>query len=425
MAEPGRRLAQPAGDDEIAELGRTLNAMLARIETTIAHERAFIDDAAHELRSPLAVLRGELELTADDPGDADAVAQGVASALEETDRLDPADRGPAHAGPRRRRPARSRRRRRRSCSVPPRSASAACPTATRCASTVSGEPVIVRGDASWIHQIVTNLVANAERYARSRDPGHHGRDGERHGWSVADDGAGFPPELFVRAFDRFTRGDGARTRSGGGAGLGLAIVASLADAVGRHGHRHQRAAARRRVRRGRGSARCTVSAHRALTCDVHVVPCSARRTMADSLVGGCSSSTTTPSSCASWSGASSGPATTASPGSPVTTRCGRWLDHHPDVIVLDVMMPHPSGIEVCRHLRADGWTGGVVIVSARSSPADRAAAERAGADVFLAKPFPLDELVSRRRPADRAGPATCLIPAVPCRRCACSLSKTT
>ena len=87
MAESGRRLAQPAGEDEIAELGRTLNAMLARIETTIAHERAFIDDAAHELRSPIAVLRGELELTAHDPGDADAVAVGLASALEETDRL--------------------------------------------------------------------------------------------------------------------------------------------------------------------------------------------------------------------------------------------------------------------------------------------------------------------------------------------------
>jgi DNA-binding response OmpR family regulator len=69
-------------------------------------------------------------------------------------------------------------------------------------------------------------------------------------------------------------------------------------------------------------------------------------------------------------------------------------DQHPDVIVLDVMMPHPSGIEVCRHLRADGWTGGVVVVSARSSPADRAAAERAGSDVFLGKPFPLDDLVS-------------------------------
>jgi DNA-binding response OmpR family regulator len=48
---------------------------------------------------------------------------------------------------------------------------------------------------------------------------------------------------------------------------------------------------------------------------------------------------------------------------------------------------------VCRHLRADGWTGGVVVVSARCSTSDRATAERAGADIFLGKPFPLSELV--------------------------------
>jgi DNA-binding response OmpR family regulator len=69
------------------------------------------------------------------------------------------------------------------------------------------------------------------------------------------------------------------------------------------------------------------------------------------------------------------------------------LTDRPDVIVLDVMMPHPSGIEVCRHLRNDGWTGGVVVVSARCSASDRATAERAGADAFLGKPFPLSELV--------------------------------
>jgi two-component system response regulator MprA len=69
------------------------------------------------------------------------------------------------------------------------------------------------------------------------------------------------------------------------------------------------------------------------------------------------------------------------------------LTDRPDVIVLDVMMPHPSGIEVCRHLRNDGWIGGVVVVSARCSTSDRATAERAGADVFLGKPFPLSELV--------------------------------
>jgi DNA-binding response OmpR family regulator len=65
-----------------------------------------------------------------------------------------------------------------------------------------------------------------------------------------------------------------------------------------------------------------------------------------------------------------------------------------DAIVLDVMMPGTSGIEVCRRLRADGWAGGIVVVSARSNSADRAQAMLAGADAFLAKPFPLIELAS-------------------------------
>ena len=69
-------------------------------------------------------------------------------------------------------------------------------------------------------------------------------------------------------------------------------------------------------------------------------------------------------------------------------------EQQPDAIVLDVMIPPPDGIEVCRELRAEGWTGGVVMVSARSSPADRSTAVAAGADAFLGKPFPLNDLVS-------------------------------
>ena len=86
-------------------------------------------------------------------------------------------------------------------------------------------------------------------------------------------------------------------------------------------------------------------------------------------------------------------------------------EHEPDAIVLDVMMPGHSGFDVCQDLRADGWTGGIVIVSARSSPGDRANAVRVGADVFLGKPFPLTDLVSAinslvgpEAPARRAAP---------------------
>ena len=57
LAEPGRRLRQPPGDDEIARLGRTLNTMLGRMEASFAREKAFVDDASHELRTPISILR--------------------------------------------------------------------------------------------------------------------------------------------------------------------------------------------------------------------------------------------------------------------------------------------------------------------------------------------------------------------------------
>lgn len=70
------------------------------------------------------------------------------------------------------------------------------------------------------------------------------------------------------------------------------------------------------------------------------------------------------------------------------------LSYRPEVIVLDVVIPHPSGIEVCRHLRTRGWIGGVIVVSARATPEDRDVALRAGADTFLAKPFALGDLLA-------------------------------
>ncbi|MDE0805091.1 MAG: response regulator [Acidimicrobiales bacterium] len=63
-------------------------------------------------------------------------------------------------------------------------------------------------------------------------------------------------------------------------------------------------------------------------------------------------------------------------------------------LVLDIMIPHPDGIEVCRQLRRDHWRGLIVAMSARTGPIHEAAISDAGADVFLAKPFPLDELTS-------------------------------
>lgn len=228
MSEPGERLPQPPGGDEIAELGAMLNAMLARIEATIAHERAFIDDASHELRAPLAVLRGELELAATED-DATAVNEGLRSALEEADRLGRlteslltlarADAGQVRAGA-------------ASIDVLDRARVAAArfdppPGVTI---RVAGVPASVAIEPEWMDQIVGNLVANALRHARTAVDVEVSAAHTEVRIAVSDDGPGFSPALLPQAFDRFTRGDSTRGR--GGTGLGLAIVATITRALG-------------------------------------------------------------------------------------------------------------------------------------------------------------------------------------------------
>ena len=229
MADPGRRLPQPAGKDEIAELGTTLNQMLARIESTVARERTFIDDASHELRTPLAVLRGELELASHDPADVEAVRVGLSSALEETDRLARlaedllmlarADAGYLQPGPQL-----------ADVMTVALGALARPPTVEGVDIEISGRSVLVRAEPQWIEVIVANLVTNATRHARHRVLVDVARAGADAKIVVADDGPGFPTELLPQAFDRFTRGENSRGR--GGTGLGLAIVAAFTSALG-------------------------------------------------------------------------------------------------------------------------------------------------------------------------------------------------
>jgi len=229
LTQTGRRLPQPSGRDEIAELGSTLNAMLTRIEDTIVHERAFIDDAAHELRTPLAVLRGELELTAREPGDEEAVVAGLASALEETDRLtrlttDLLTLARADAGQLTPHPAST------DLLGASRALAGHLPLREGVRIDVQGESTDAATDPDWFAQIVTNLVANANRCAATTIQLTAGTEAGHARLIVADDGPGFPPGLLPHVFDRFARGDQARGRADGGTGLGLAITASLVHA---------------------------------------------------------------------------------------------------------------------------------------------------------------------------------------------------
>jgi two-component system, OmpR family, sensor kinase len=231
-----RRLEVPPGNDEIADLGRTLNAMLGRLEDAIDHERRFLDDASHELRTPLTILRGELELALAQPDDHDEVVAALRSALDEAERLSRLSNDLLVLA------------RSRSGGAPVGEATCDLDAVIRRAVELVGNDgslkVVVAGaggmiacDARRVEQVVSNLVTNARRYADhavrvdvARDDAQG--DGSWVSVRVADDGPGFPASMLPVTFERFVRPDAARSRADGGTGLGLAISAEAVRAVG-------------------------------------------------------------------------------------------------------------------------------------------------------------------------------------------------
>ena len=225
-----RRLPPVTGDDEISRLARTLNEMLSRLTTAFEHERAFVDDASHELRTPLAVLRGELELALSDLDDRAGVEQSLRAALGEAERLsrlaeDLLLLSREQVG------ALQLRLDDVDLAVLLRRTAARLGPTTGLVLTVDCPPVHLQADADRLEQALTNLVGNAAAAgARAALLRVRTVDDEAH-VSVEDDGDGFAPGLAAVAFDRFTRGDAARTRTSG-AGLGLSLVEAMAQAHG-------------------------------------------------------------------------------------------------------------------------------------------------------------------------------------------------
>jgi two-component system OmpR family sensor kinase len=230
-AEPSERLPVPESRDELSRLGETLNAMLERLETAIERERRFVDDASHELRTPLAMHKTELELALRYGKDPAELRAAIASAVEEVDRVIQlaedllvvarSDKGRLAVKPevlssrdvlesvRERFAARGER-------------------SGRTLVVTDGADPPINADRLRVEQALTNLVENAFRYGDGTIALRAERNGESVRIHVTDEGPGFPPALLDTAFDRFTRGDVARTS--GGVGLGLAIVDAIARA---------------------------------------------------------------------------------------------------------------------------------------------------------------------------------------------------
>ena len=233
LERSGERLPLPGAEDEIHQLGETLNTMLDRIEGSLQRERVFVADASHELRTPLAILSSELEL-ADRPGRTPEQLQGaLRSARDEVERLSQladdllviasSDQGSLAIV---REPVelhtlleRVRERFARRASKEGREIVVTAP---------AGETAML--DPVRMEQALANLVDNALRHGEGDVRLSGARDGERLSFEVSDEGAGFAPEFEPRAFERFTRHDGGRSSEG--SGLGLAIARAIAEAHG-------------------------------------------------------------------------------------------------------------------------------------------------------------------------------------------------
>lgn len=218
----GARVPVPATGDEIERLARTVNEMLDRIESGRAAQRQFTSDAAHELRTPLMALQGELELVRVHSAPVDEVLTErldalcgrlgdriddlvLLSTLDEARPLTPAPTSLLDLV------------REEAATVAP-------------AATVDGADPTVVVDRALVARAVRNLLANAVRHAAQHVQATVESTPDRVWVHIDDDGPGIDPTQREEMFRRFARLDEARTADSGGAGLGLAIVASVAAA---------------------------------------------------------------------------------------------------------------------------------------------------------------------------------------------------
>jgi two-component system sensor histidine kinase MprB len=218
--DPARRLAEPAGPAEVAELAATLNGMLGALADSRERERRFLADASHELRTPLTSLRGNVEYVGRHGADPEVIADLEADAARLGRLVEDLLALEREAGAERpREPVRL-----------DDLVRAAAAGREGVVAEVEG-PLEVSGEPAAIERALDNLLENAAAHG---PPGGEvrislRREGEEAVLAVADSGPGFAPGTEEAAFGRFWRGG---TGSAPGSGLGLAIVRATAE---RHG----------------------------------------------------------------------------------------------------------------------------------------------------------------------------------------------
>lgn len=227
-------LPLPAARDEVRRLGETLNEMLERLRRSFDRERRFVSDASHELRTPVAVLKTELEGALQSGDYGPDVGEALAAAVEECDRLAQLAEDllvVARAGegdlPVRREPLAGARLLE---NVRARFADRAARQGRRIRVDDTDGDRRLNVDPLRVQQALGNLVDNSLRHGDGEIVLRVRRTSTGAQFEVSDEGPGFEPDFAAQAFERFTRGDRSRTR--GGVGLGLAIVRAIAEAHG-------------------------------------------------------------------------------------------------------------------------------------------------------------------------------------------------
>ncbi|MEO7069801.1 MAG: HAMP domain-containing sensor histidine kinase [Nostocoides sp.] len=227
-------LPVPPTRDEIAALATTLNEMLGRVAGARRTQRAFVADAAHELRSPLASMRTQLEV-AQHLGDTSELTSGLLAEVERLSTLVEDLLLLAREGdtkPDRRTPSGPLAEVLRT--AVDRYAASRVPVRLNLGSGVGlvDTQVVVAIDDRDLTRVVANIVDNAVRHAAARVDVSASLAGKFAQIVVTDDGAGIPTSDRDRVFDRFTRLDEARDRDSGGTGLGLPITRHLVARAG-------------------------------------------------------------------------------------------------------------------------------------------------------------------------------------------------
>ncbi|WGL53779.1 HAMP domain-containing sensor histidine kinase [Nocardioides sp. BP30] len=234
-------------ETEVGQVGAALNTLIQHVEASLRARhrseqqvRQFVADASHELRTPLTTIRGYTELAQRRPGDEQATKTALAKVEEESIRMSALvedllllarlDSG-------------------RALERQPVDLTQLLLEAVSDARVVSPQhhwrlvlqagsdpedpaPVSVAGDRLRLHQVITNLLTNARKYTPAGTTVTVAVRPD--GFSVHDDGPGFPPDLVEHAFERFSRGDQSRHREhrDGGAGLGLSLVQAIVTSHG-------------------------------------------------------------------------------------------------------------------------------------------------------------------------------------------------